>query len=50
MKKIIKAMEMVRSIRDKQAQDTAGKSTREILLYFKKKAGKVRRAHTAVTA
>lgn len=37
MKKI-NAVEMVRNIRDKQNQDTAGKSPKEIIEYFRNKA------------
>ena len=40
MKKI-KAVEMVRAIRDKQALETEGKSTDDIIAYFRKKAGKL---------
>ena len=40
MKKI-DALKMVRNIRDKQNADTAGKSPKEIIDYFRRKAGKV---------
>jgi hypothetical protein len=38
--KKIKAVNMVRGIRDKQAKDTAGKSASAVVAYFRKKAGK----------
>jgi len=40
MKKI-DAVKMVRRIRDQQSMETAGKSTQEIIGYFRKKAEKI---------
>ncbi len=40
MKKI-NAVEMVRNIRDKQNEDTSGKSPKEIIDYFRRKARKI---------
>lgn len=40
MKKI-DTIKMVRKIRDKQSKDTVGKSTEEIIDYFRKKAGEI---------
>lgn len=40
MKKI-DAVKMVRKIRDQQSKETAGKSTQEIIDYFRKKAEKI---------
>ncbi len=40
MKKI-DAVKMVRRIRDQQSKETAGKSTQEIIDYFRKKAEKI---------
>ncbi len=40
MKKI-DAVEIVRNIRDKQSKDTSGKSPKEIIEYFRKKAKKI---------
>ena len=40
MKKI-DAVEMVRKIRDKQNKDISGKSAKEIIDYFRKKAGEL---------
>jgi len=40
MKKI-KTIEMVRRIRDRQYYDTGGKSPREIIAYFRRKAEKI---------
>ena len=41
----VKTMEMVRKIRDKFFQETAGKSIAEKIAYFKLKAEKVEKAH-----
>ncbi len=40
MKKI-DAVEMVRNIRDKQSKEIAGKSSQEIINYFRRKAGRI---------
>lgn len=40
MKKI-NAVKMVRKIRDRQNRDTSGKSPKEIIDYFRRKAGKI---------
>lgn len=37
----IKSVEMVRSIRDKHSRDTSGKSPKEIIDYFRRKAGEI---------
>jgi hypothetical protein len=39
--KKIKAVNMVRGIRDRQTKDTAGKSASAVVAYFRKKADKV---------